>query len=145
MQLDIGLLEQQHAAIVAAVGELRALTDLPLDQGLPHIAKARITLAKVIADNVATEIAAIHAPLKAHGMACRIPDYADIETWSCALRMSFSAHIAEWSTATIRQDWSGYARSLRAITATLLDLLDREERSLFPAARTLLAGVRPIR
>lgn len=118
-----------------------SLTFQPVDQGLPPIAKARIALAKAVADNVATEIAAIHAPLKTHGLACRIPDYADIESRSSALRVSFSAHIARWSTAAIRQDWSGYGGSLRQITAELIDLLDREERSLFPNARTLLAHV----
>ena len=56
MQVNIRLLERQHSAITSAIDELCALTDMPLDQGLPLVAKARLRLAKGVADNIATEL-----------------------------------------------------------------------------------------
>ncbi len=143
MRVDIRLLEQQHATIRAAIEELHALTDMPVDRGLPMVVKARLRLAKAVADNVATEIAQIHAPLKTHRLTQHIPEYGATEARSNELRGLFSTHIARWTLPAIRQDWVGYARSMRDITGQLADLIDREDQWLFPTAAALLARIEP--
>lgn len=50
MQVNMQLLRQQHAAIIAAVGDLHALTDQPYEQAFLHIANARLRLAKSLAE-----------------------------------------------------------------------------------------------
>lgn len=143
MQVNIRLLEQQHSAITSAIDELCALTDMPLDQGLPLVAKARLRLAKVVADNIATELTEIHTPLRSRNLARHIADYDKIEVRSRELRVTFSVHIAKWSLTAIEQDWHGYGRSLREITTELAHVVAWEERSLFPDAQRLLAGAEP--
>lgn len=145
MQINIGLLKQQHMTIRATTDDLLALTDLQFDQGFPGVTNARLKLAKVIADHLATETVEIHEPLQARGKADDIPAYAEIVSRIRELRVMFSCHIAKWSLAAIRKDWAGYGRSLREIAVELADILDREERDLFPVAQTILTKVEPAR
>lgn len=140
--MDIKSLERQHRAIIATIDELCASTDKPVDEGFPSTANVRLKLAKVVADNMATETAEIHEPLQARDLTSRVPEYAAIATRTRELRLVFSAHITKWSTDAIKRDWAGHGRSIRHITSELADILHREERCLFPVVQTLLTNDR---
>lgn len=141
MQTNIALLERQHHQILTAIGQLRELTMRPFAEAAPHLAKARLALAKAVSENLASETTTIHEPLMAHRLTERIPAYDDIARQTRQLRVIFSNHIGHWQFDVIAADWSGYGTSLRAIVADLADILAREERELFPAAQRLLARV----
>lgn len=141
LHVNVILLKQEHQAIRAAIRDLVGLVDRPCEESLPHIANARLKLARAVSANMASETAEIHEPLQRHRMTSRIPAYAGIADRTRELRLIFSAHISKWSTGAIRDDWPGYGRSLKSITAELVDILAREERDLFPNAQALLGAV----
>ncbi|WP_322966047.1 hypothetical protein [Sphingomonas fuzhouensis] len=139
--MNVILLKQQHHAIMTAIQELVDLVDRPSAESLPHIANARLKLARAVSVNMASETAEIHEPLQRHKMTSRIPAYAGIADRTRELRLVFSAHISKWSTSAIQDDWQGYGRSLKSITADLAEILAHEERDLFPHAQTLLVSI----
>jgi 23S rRNA pseudoU1915 N3-methylase RlmH len=138
LQVNVVTLKQQHQAIRDAVQELVDRVDQPCEESLPHIAKARMKLARAVSTNMASETAEIHEPLQRHRITSHIPAYAGIADKTRELRLVFSAHIAKWSTSAIRDDWLAYGGSVKSITEELVDVLAREECDLFHQAQTLL-------
>jgi hypothetical protein len=139
--VDTRLLKQQHSEIIRAINDLCAIVDTPLQSGLPLVPNARLRVSQAIAANTASEASHIHGPLKAHRLTQRVPRYSEMEAITCELRLILSKHVTIWTMAKIEQDWIGYGCSLKDVTTRLADLLDLEERYIFPAAQMLLTGV----
>ncbi len=138
VQINLLPLRQQHAAITAASDNLTSLFAMSFEDASGRLVAARSALARLIAEHLKTENDELHLPLHERGLTSRIPSYADIAKQTRELRLNYSAHIGQWSSATIELDWFGYTHAASAVCADLKAMITREEQELFPAAEALL-------
>lgn len=141
MQLDIPLLKQQHVGILNATKVLTGLMAGTFADAAAHLGQARTTLARLISEHLRTEDEVIHAPLRAHKLTDKVPNYGAIATETRDLRLRYSAHIGDWPVRAVEADWHAYVTEARRLSEDVTALAAREEQEIYPAAQRLLAAI----
>ncbi|RYF21001.1 MAG: hypothetical protein EOO77_06880 [Oxalobacteraceae bacterium] len=129
-------IEQQHQAVLqCCVALLQAIGR----EDRSIIASRRAELAGLLHANLASEEAAINAPIRRMPPASRPEGYGPLSAEAAQLRARYSAHVGQWSIHAIANDAQGYERAVRQLVTDVRAHVEKKQ-ALLPAWRRLIAG-----
>lgn len=127
MKEHVEILCRQHDELRGLADDYERELDKP-GADLAALAGCRWKLARLISTHLASERMYLYAALAKRGdqtgepLGKRLGSLAD----------KLSAHVRNWTPASIADDWAGYGRASRELMKVLREQIAREESELYP-------------
>ena len=112
-------------ALIAAATSLQ-----PADAA--RLQDVRWTLTREAHQHLILDERYVQVPLEQHASPAVRRKAAEMRQDSDRFREYWTAHIAEWTSDKVTQNWRSYGRAVRKLILTMNARLDREERELYP-------------